>query len=160
LKLPQRAAASKIRIAGRGGRRRFMSAEPCSSRDEKPSFASETRGAYDFRAATIPRKEADVFINLLDRLVICNAAIAIAVLATPVLAFDNHPSLRDDGARWAAANMPTAMPRPAEDQGTNILNLGVCSESELVQQIGFAGHVLRLTVLQAKNPRDGSATMS
>jgi hypothetical protein len=86
-------------------------------------------------------------IDLWDRRVICKAAIAFAVLATPVLAFDNHPPLRDDGARWAAANMPTAMPRPAEDQGIDIVYLGVFSESERVQQIGFAGHVLRLSAV-------------
>ena len=115
-------------------------------------------------------------IYLSNRLVIGKLAIAIALLATPALAFDSHPPLRDDGARWAAANMPTAMPRaehsfdshpplrddgarwaatntptamprPAEDQGMEVITLGVISEAALMQHTGLAGHVLRLSTV-------------
>jgi hypothetical protein len=84
---------------------------------------------------------------LWDRLVIGKVAITVALLATPALAFDSHPPLRDDGARWAAANLPTPMPRPAEDRGINVVTLGMISEASLVQQTGLAGHVLRLSAV-------------
>jgi len=88
-----------------------------------------------------------MFIYHWDRLVIGKVAIAFALLATPALAFDRHPPLRDDGARWAAANMPTAMPRPAEDRGIDVVTLGVFSEAALVQQTGLAGHEIRLSAV-------------
>ena len=84
---------------------------------------------------------------LWDRLVIGKVAVTVALLASPAVAFDSHPPLRDDGARWAAANMPTAMPRPAEDQGVDVVTLGETSEAALVQQIGLAGHLLRLSAV-------------
>ena len=88
-----------------------------------------------------------MFIYLWDRLVIGKVAVAVALLATPALAFDSHPPLRDDGARWAAANMPAAMPRPTEDRGIDVVTLGEVSEAALVQQIGLAGHMLRLSAV-------------
>jgi hypothetical protein len=88
-----------------------------------------------------------MFIYLWDRRVIGKVAFVVALLATPALAFENHPPLRDDGARWAAANMPTAMPRPAADRGIDVVTLGVISEAALVQQIGLPGHLFRLSAV-------------
>jgi len=81
------------------------------------------------------------------RSVIGKVAAACMLLASPAYAFDLHPPLRDDGARWAAAHTPTAWPRPVEHQGFEAVALGQFSEAGPLHQIGLAGHVLRLSAI-------------
>jgi len=86
-------------------------------------------------------------IYLCDRLAIGKLAIALALLATPALAYDYHRPLRDDGTRWAATSTPTQMQKPTEDQGVDVIMHGVISEAALVQQFGLVGQVLRMSTV-------------